>query len=123
MAGPYEIPAEMRDFAEKSVQQARKAFEGFMGAVQKSTSNVEEATQTTSQNLKDASVKAATYAEANVKAALDLAEKLVKAKDMQEVLALQSEFVKAQMESVQTQAKELGQTISDTMKSAVQPKK
>ena len=32
---PYEIPAEMRDFAEKSVEQARKAVEGFFGAAQK----------------------------------------------------------------------------------------
>src|SRR6188472_3119988 len=31
----YEIPGEMRDFAEKSVEQARKAIDGFMGAVQK----------------------------------------------------------------------------------------
>ncbi len=123
MAGPYEVPEEMRDFAEKSVQQARKAFEGFMGAVQKSTTNVEEATHSTTQNVKDASIKAATYAEANVKAALDLAEKLVKAKDLQEVFALQSEFVKAQIELVQTQAKDLGQSITETIKSAAQPKK
>ena len=28
----YEIPSELRDFAEKSVEQARKAIDGFMGA-------------------------------------------------------------------------------------------
>ena len=38
---PYEIPAEMRDFAEKSVEQARKAFEGFIGAAQKAVSATE----------------------------------------------------------------------------------
>ena len=26
---PYEIPSEMREMAERSVEQARKAFEGF----------------------------------------------------------------------------------------------
>jgi hypothetical protein len=31
----YEVPAEMRDFAEKSVEQARKAIDGFMGAARK----------------------------------------------------------------------------------------
>jgi hypothetical protein len=30
----YEVPAEMRDFAEKSVEQARKAMDGFIGAAQ-----------------------------------------------------------------------------------------
>ena len=27
---PYEVPTEMREFAERSVEQARKAFDGFM---------------------------------------------------------------------------------------------
>ena len=31
----YEIPTEMRDFAEKSVEQAKKAFDGFVGAAGK----------------------------------------------------------------------------------------
>lgn len=32
MADPiYQVPNEVRDFAEKSVEQARKAFEGFAG--------------------------------------------------------------------------------------------
>ena len=35
MTGPFDPPPEMRDFAERSIAQARKAFEGFMGAVQK----------------------------------------------------------------------------------------
>ena len=30
----YKVPNEVRDFAEKSVEQARKAFEGFAGAAQ-----------------------------------------------------------------------------------------
>ena len=36
-----------------------------------------------------------TFAENNVNAAFDLAQKLVRAKDVNEVLALQSEFAKA----------------------------
>ena len=44
MASPYEIPPEMRDFAERSVAQARKAFEGFMGAVQKASDTIDGAT-------------------------------------------------------------------------------
>lgn len=123
MTGPYEVPQEMREFAEKSVQQARKAFEGFMGAVQKNADNVEQAAQNTGQSFKDATAKATSYAEANVTAAFELAEKMVKAKDVQEVLALQSEFAKAQMENFQQQAKELGQSVADSLKTATTPKK
>ena len=37
----YEIPPEMRDFAEKSVEQARKAIDGFMNAAQKTADTFE----------------------------------------------------------------------------------
>jgi phasin len=111
MADKYEIPAEMRDFAERSVTQARKAFEGFMGAVHKTSGALDLHQNPALQGARDLQSKAVTYAESNVNAAFDLAEKLVHAKDMQEVLAIQTEFVKAQMEAVQAQARELGDAV------------
>ncbi|HWG06209.1 MAG TPA: phasin [Beijerinckiaceae bacterium] len=107
----YEIPTEMRDFAERSVAQARKAFEGFMGAVQKTTGSVDGPAIPGFAGAKDVSLKAVSFAEANVNAAFDLAEKLVHAKDLQEVLAIQSDYVKAQMAAIQSQTKELGEVV------------
>ena len=57
---------------------------------------------------KDVTAKAFSFAEANVNAAFDLAQKLVKAKDPQEVFQLQADFVKSQFEAIQEQTKELG---------------
>ena len=107
----YEVPAEMRDFAERSVAQARKAFEGFMGAVHKTAGNVESPAIPGLSGAKDVSLKAVSFAETNVNAAFDLAEKLVHAKDLQEVLAIQSDYVKAQMAAIQSQTKELGEVV------------
>ena len=105
----YEVPTEMREFAERSVAQARKAFEGFMGAVQKSATAIEPpAGNPALSGAKDMSATAVSFAENNVNAAFDLAEKLVHAKDIQEVMALQTEFLKAQMANIQAQTKELG---------------
>ena len=42
---------------------------------------------------------------------VDLAEKLVHAKDLQEVLSMQSEYVKAQMAAIQSQSGELGEAV------------
>lgn len=103
-----QVPAEMREFAERSVVQARKAFEGFMGAVHKTAESMESAT---SAGMKDVGAKAVTFAESNVNAAFDLAEKLVHAKDLQEVLSLQAEYLKKQMEAVQLQAREMGDAV------------
>jgi len=45
MSTPYEIPTELRDFAARSVDQARKAFEGFMEVAQKAAGTVDGAAQ------------------------------------------------------------------------------
>ena len=111
MAENYEVPAEMRDFAERSVLQARKAFEGFMGAVHKASGALDLQQNPAMQGARDIQTKAVSYAENNVNAAFDLAERLVRAKDVQEFLAIQSEFVKAQMEAVQAQARDLGDAV------------
>jgi hypothetical protein len=37
----YEVPGEMRDFAEKSVDQARKAFDSFIGAARRTADTVQ----------------------------------------------------------------------------------
>jgi hypothetical protein len=65
--------------------------------------------------------KALSFAESNVNAAFDLAQKLVRAKDVNEVLALQSEFAKSQMAAMQTQAKKLGAVAQDAIASATRP--
>jgi phasin len=111
MAERYEIPTEMRDFAERSVAQARKAFEGFMGAVHKTSGALEGQANPAMQGARDISTKAVSFAETNVNAAFDLAERLVHAKDVQEVLAIQAEYLKSQMEAIQTQTRELGDTV------------
>lgn len=109
----YQVPNEVRDFAEKSVEQARKAFEGFAGAAQKALSSTTELPMVPA-GAKDVGVKALSFAEANVNAAFDLAQKLVHAKDPQEVFQLQSEFVKAQLSAIQEQTKELGAAFQRT---------
>jgi phasin len=97
---PFEIPNELRDFAERSVEQARKAG---------------DATNTSQSGAKSVSAHVLAYTEQNVNAAFDLAHKLVKAKDPQEALALQSEYMKAQLAALQTQAKELSAIIQKSV--------
>ena len=115
----YEVPAEMRDFADRSVAQARKAFDGFMGAVQKTSQSVDTSAFPPAAAARDMSAKAVGFAQSNVNAAFDVAQKLVHAKDFQEVVAIQTEFLKAQMEALQAQSRELGTAIQN----AATPKK
>jgi phasin len=108
---PFEIPNELRDFAERSVDQARKAFEGFVTVAQKTVGTVDGVANNAQTGAKSVSSQMLGYAEQNVNAAFDLAHKLVQAKDPQEALAVQTEYLKAQLNSLQAQAKELGALI------------
>ena len=112
----YEIPAEMRDFAEKSVEQARKAFDGFIGAAQKTVDTLEGSADTVQASAQDMTRKSFSYAEQNVAAAFDLAQKLVRAKDVQEAMRYQAEFVRSQFEAMQSQMKEFGSMAQGAVK-------
>ena len=108
--GNFEVPTEMRNVAEQSVAQARQAFDGFMNAAQKAFEKIEEQTAVAQAGAKGASEKAMQFAEKNIASSFDFAQRFVRAKDMDEMMRIQSEFVKAQMESLSQQAKELGQS-------------
>jgi phasin len=118
----YEIPAEMRDFAEKSVEQARKAFDGFIGAAQKTVDTFEGSADTVQASAKDVTRKSFSYAEQNVSAAFDLAQKLVRAKDVQEAMRYQAEFVRSQFEAMQSQMKEFGSMAQGAVKQTTSKK-
>jgi phasin len=112
---PFEIPNELRDFAERSVDQARKAFEGFLAVAQRAAGVAGDATNTSQNGAKSVSAHVLACTEQNVNAAFDLAQRLVKAKDPQEALALQSEYMKSQLAALQSQAKDLGSIIQKSV--------
>ncbi len=115
MPKSFEIPTELRDFAERSVEQARKAFEGFLTVAQRATGVAGDASNTSQSGAKSVSAHVLSYTEQNMNAAFDLAQKLVKAKDPQEALALQSEYMKAQLAALQNQVKELSAVIQKSV--------
>jgi phasin len=117
----FEIPKEMRSMAEASVDQARKAFEKFVASVQQTAGSIEERGATVRAGAKDVSAKAISYAEQNVQASLDFAEKLLHAKDLTEVMRLHSEYVQSQMRALAEQASEMGQIVSKAAMEAAKP--
>jgi len=106
----FEIPSEMRKFAEKSVEQAKQAFDTFISAATQAVSSFEGQAEALRQGSDDVRRRAMTFAEQNVDASFEFAQRLVRAKDVQEVVRLQTEFVQSQMRTLAEQAKELGTT-------------
>jgi phasin len=108
MANQFEIPTEMRNLAEKSVEQAKTAFDGFMTAAQRMVSSWESQVSTAQDSGKDVTGKALSFAEQNVAASFDYAQRLVRARDVEEVMRLHAEYLQQQMQALQRQAQELG---------------
>ena len=113
-SSPFEVPNELRDFAERSVDQARKAFEGFLAVAKRSAGAIGDAANAPGA-AKSVGAYVLTSTEQNVNAAFDLAQKLVRAKDPQEAFAHQSEYLKAQLAALQTQAKDFGAVIQKSV--------
>jgi phasin len=116
--GSFEIPNEMRNMAEQSVAQARQAFDSFMNAAQKAAAKLEEQTAAAQVGAKGASEKMMTFAERNVAASFDFAQRLARAKDLQEMAQIQQEFLNLQMQALSEQAKEIGQSTAQLGKGA-----
>lgn len=118
----FEIPKEMRSMAEAGVEQARKAFEGFLTSAQQAANSIDDRRETARAGAKEVSNKAVAFAQANVQASLDYAQKVVSAKDLGEVMRLHTEYVQAQMRTLAEQASEMGQIMSRAAMEAARPK-
>jgi phasin len=105
----FEVPPDLRAATEKSIEQARAAFNKFISAAQQAMSEFEGHAKAMQAGAKDVSEKAMSYAERNVANTFAFADRLVHAKDIQQVIVLQTEFVQAQMKELAAQSKELGE--------------
>jgi len=118
----FEIPSDMRKFAEQSVEQARQAFGGFINAAQQAVHDMEDRASTARAGAKDVGEKAMTFAQQNIMASFEFAQKLLRATDVQEVMRLQAEYIQAQMKVLNEQAKELGESASKAAMESAKPK-
>ena len=101
-----QIPETLRNIAETNVDQAEKAFKGFLDAARKSVDTMQSANMP--GPIGDVPKKSLDLTEKNMKATFEHARKLVHAKDLQEFFQLQTEFLKNQFAAVQEQMKQLG---------------
>jgi len=118
----FEVPPEMRAFAEKSVEQAKQAFEGFISAAHRTVSTFEGQAETARKGAKDLGEKAMAFAERNITSSFEFAQKLVRAKDIDEILKLQADYIKTEMGVLTDQAKELGERTSRAASEAAKPR-
>jgi phasin len=118
----FAMPNEVRAFVEQSVAQARSAFDGIATAANKAVSQWHSQAQAARAGASEIAHKSMAYAEQNMAATFDFAQKLMQAKDPAEVLRLQSEYISRQMQTLSTQSQELGQSAAKIVMDATKQK-
>ena len=79
---------------------------------------MEQTSDKVQASSKDMAQKTLSAAEQNLRASLDYAERLVRAKDVQEMVQIQSDFARTQSEAMQAQMKEYGSGMQSAMDTA-----
>ena len=95
-----EIPPQVREFAKKSVDQEEKAVSTFLDSASKSVA-------VAPGPMTDVAKQVLAITEANLKSSFEYARKLMQAKDISEVMQLQSDFLRNQFGVATDQFKQL----------------
>lgn len=101
-----EIPAAFREFAEKSVSQAKENYEKLKSVAEEATDILEETYATASKGAADYGLKVIETSRENTNAAFDFAAELMAVKSLSEAIELSTAFTRKQFEAATAQAKE-----------------
>jgi phasin len=119
----FEIPSELRAFTEKSVEQAKQAFDGFISAAHRTVSTLEGQAVSARQDAQNMGEKAVSFAEQNIASSFEFAQTVVRAKNVEDMLKLQTDYIRSQIQTLTDQAKELGQQAAKPAKNAGKSKR
>ncbi len=114
---PFEFPQQMRELAEKNVEQARASYGQFMDAMMQAVGMWTKGLPANelTNGFQAMQERAIGFAKENAEASFGLASDLAAAKDVQQVLSLQTQFAQSQMQSYAKQAQELGMMMTEAM--------
>src|ERR1700722_7535378 len=106
---PFEVPEQMRAFAEKGVSQARDNYAKFKDVAESHNGTIEAVFSTASKGASEYSAKLMEIMKANTTATLDFAQALIAVKSPSEAMELWSSHAKKQFETFTANTKDLAQ--------------
>ena len=118
---PFEVPEQMRAFAEKGVSQARDNYAKFKDAAETHNGTMEAVFTSASKGASAYSAKLMEFMKANTTANLDFAQELLGAKSPSEAMELWTGHTRKQFETLGVQAKELVELVQRVATETVEP--
>ncbi len=116
-----EIPEQVRQMAERNVEQARTAYNQFMDMARQVQNLVNRSSGAMAESAAELQSRALRFAEQNMEAGFQFASELARARDLKEYLEIQSRHAQKQMQTYASQAQELGRMMSELAQKS-QPK-
>jgi phasin len=116
-----EVPAAFREFAEKSVTQAKDNWEKMKAATEEATDMIETSYSTASKGASDYGMALIDAARANTNAAFDFYSQIMTAKSLSEVIELSTSHARKQFETVTAQSKDLTALAQKVATDTVEP--
>lgn len=104
---PFEVPEQMRAFAEKGVSQARESYAKFKDAAESHNGTIEAVFSCASRGASEYTAKLMEFMKANTSSNLDFAQELLGLKSPSEALELWTAHTRKQLEALTAQGKEL----------------
>lgn len=118
---PFEVPEQVRAFAEKGVSQARDNYAKFKDAAESQNSAIEAMFTAINKGASEYSTKLMEFMKANTTANLEFAQQLLGLRSPSEALELWTSHARKQLETVTTQAKELNELTQKVATDSVEP--
>jgi hypothetical protein len=115
MAGSlsFEVPKQLRELAEKNLEQARAGYGQFIDAMTQAMSMWASAVPMSpmTEGFKVAQDRAIKFAKQNAEAYFSLASELASAKDLTDVMGIQARHAQTSMHTYALQAQELSRLV------------
>jgi phasin len=118
---PFEVPEQMRAFAEKGVSQARDNYAKFKDAAETHNGAVEAVFSVFSNGAKEYSAKVMEMMKQTASANLDLAQALVSIKSPSEAMELWTSHARKQFEAFTAHTKELAELTQKVAAETAEP--
>jgi len=118
---PFEVPEQMRAFAEKGVSQARDSYAKFKDAAETHNGTIEAVFTSASKGASEYSAKLLEFFKANTTSSLDFAQELFGVKTPAAALELWTSQARKQFEAFSAQAKELTELSQKVATETVEP--
>jgi len=109
----FEVPQELRHLAEENVERARQLYLQFMDGVGQAMATWSSASSDViAPGFREVQERAVKLANENAEAAFKLAKDVAQAKDLHELIDLQTRYVQSQMKWYAEQTQEFGRLMT-----------